>query len=69
MPVWAVEWSTEQNAFHIDLLERILEINRQTAAECKTSPGYIILTVTRTYEEAHDFCNRWQQEHIREAGV
>ena len=68
MPVWAVEWSAEQNAFHIDLLERVLKINQRTAAEDKT-PGYIILTTTRTHEEARAFCDHWRREHLKEAVV
>ena len=66
--IWCVEYSPVQGAFHVDTLERALDINRQTVEEGRV-PGYVILAITRTHEEARAFCDCWRQEHLREAGV
>lgn len=62
--VWACEYSPEQGAFHVDTLERILELNRQTV-ERGEAPGYIPLAVFCSSEEAHSFAERWRREHPR----
>lgn len=47
--MWAVEYSVKQNAYNIDLVNKILEINIQNAIYNKTS-DYQILFIG-TYEE------------------
>ncbi len=60
--VWVCEFSPTQGAFHVDTLERILEINRQTIAQGK-APGFVPLALFASSEEAHAFSERWQLEH------
>ena len=62
IPIWVVEYSVTQKTFHIDTLDRILEINQQTS-EQGTSTGFSPLYVTATSEEAHAFAEKWRQEH------
>lgn len=59
--IWCCEFSPIQNAFHVDTLDRVLEINRQTAAEGK-SPGFVILALAASSEEAHALCESWRRE-------
>ncbi|MBD5152257.1 MAG: hypothetical protein HDT16_07170 [Oscillibacter sp.] len=60
--VWVVEYSPVQKAFHIDTVDRILEINRQTVAQGLTL-GYTLLHIAATSEAAHDFAAQWEREH------
>ena len=62
--IWVCEYSPKQKAFHIDTLDRILEINRQTAAQ-GLEPGYLILCIAATSEDAHAFAEKWGAEHVR----
>lgn len=61
MDVWVCEYSPKQRAFHVDTLERVLETNRQTAAQGLV-PGYVILCVAATREDAHAFVAKWEAE-------
>ena len=60
--IWVCEYSPKQRSFHIDILERVLETNRQTAAQGLV-PGYVILCAAATSEDAHAFVERWKDEH------
>lgn len=62
MELWVCEYSPKQEAFHIDTLERVLAANRRTAAQ-GLAPGYVILCVDATSEDAHDFAAKWEAEH------
>lgn len=62
--IWVCEYSPKQKAFHIDTLDRILEINRQTAAQ-GLEPGYLILCIASDSEAAHAFAREWEVEHGR----
>lgn len=61
MDVWVCEYSPKQRAFHVDTLEHVLETNRRTAAEGLV-PGYVILCVAATSEDAHAFAAKWEAE-------
>ncbi len=60
--VWVCEYSPAQATFHVDRLERILELNRQTVAAGK-DPGFIPLALFRSSEEAHAFAEAWRRDH------
>ncbi len=60
--IWVCEYSPKQKAFHIDTVDRVLEINRQTAAQ-GLETGYTILCMTATSEDAHIFAEKWEAEH------
>ena len=56
--IWVCEYSPKQRSFHIDILERVLETNRQGLV-----PGYVILCAAATSEDAHAFAAKWEAEH------
>ncbi|MBD5155626.1 MAG: AAA family ATPase [Oscillibacter sp.] len=60
--VWVVEYSPVQKAFHIDTVDRILEINRRVTAQ-GLAPGYTLLHIAATSEATHDFAAQWEREH------
>lgn len=60
--IWAAEYSPVQKAFHVDTLEKILEVNRQTA-ERGLSPGFVPLYIAASQEEARAFVERWRRGH------
>ena len=55
------KYSVRQKSFHVDILERVLEANRKTVAQ-GLEPGYVILHIAATSEEAHAFAARWERE-------
>lgn len=61
--IWVCEYSPKQRAFHVDTLERVLETNRRTAAGGLV-PGYVILCVAATSEDAHAFAEQFERECI-----
>ena len=61
--VWVVEYSPVQKAFHIDTVDRVLEINRRATAQ-GLAPGYTLLHIAATSEAAHDFAAQWEREHL-----
>ena len=63
MDVWVCEYSPKQRAFHVDTLERVLETNRQTAAQ-GLEPGYVILHLAETSKDAHDFAEQFERECV-----
>ena len=63
IPVWVVEYSVTQAAFHIDTLDRVLELNRQTSKQ-GLSTGFAPLHIAATSEEAHTFAEKWRREHL-----
>lgn len=62
--IWACEYSLKQKTFHIDTLDRVLEANRQTVAQ-GAEPGYVILCIAASSEDAHAFARKWEAEHGR----
>lgn len=62
--VWVCEFSPAQGCFHVDTLEKVLEVNRQAVAR-GDMPGFVPLALFRSSEEAHAFSERWQLEHPR----
>ncbi len=60
--IWVCEYSPVQGAFHVDTLERVLAVNRETAARGK-SPGFVPLFLGLSSEEARTFAERWRLEH------
>ena len=51
LPVWFLEFSPDQNNFHVDSLNRILMHNRNACKSGK-SPGYLIIAGPMTHEAA-----------------
>jgi len=60
--IWTVEYSISQRAFHVDTVDKILEMNRQTVAQ-GIDPGFVLLCIAATSEDAHAFVERWKDEH------
>lgn len=63
--IWTVEYSPSQKVFHVDTLDKVLEVNRRTVAQ-GIAPGFVPLHVAATHEEAHDFIAQWIREHPEE---
>ena len=63
MDIWICEYLPTQKCFHVDTLQRILEINR-AAVENGQNPGFVPLHVTLSSEDAHAFSERWRLEHM-----
>lgn len=61
MDVWACEYSLKQKTFHFDTLGKILETNRRTV-EKGLDPGFVLLCVAATIEEAHAFAEQFERE-------
>lgn len=60
--IWVCEYSPKQKSFHVETLERALEMNRQTVAQ-GVEPGYVMLYVSATSEAAHAFAAKWEAAH------
>lgn len=60
--IWTVEYSPSQKVFHVDTLDKVLEVNRRTV-EQGLAPGFVPLHVAATIEDAHAFVERWDREH------
>lgn len=60
--IWTVEYSISQRAFHVDTVDKILEMNRRNVAQGLV-PGYVILCAAATSEDAHAFAAKWEAEH------
>ena len=60
--LWVCEYSHVQNCFHIDTLEKSLEINR-AMLHCGQVPSYIPLGVFESSKEAGEFCREWMEVH------
>lgn len=58
--VWVCEWSAVQGCFHVDTLDRILELNQEAALRGETT-GFVPLAVFRSSEDAHAFAEHWRQ--------
>lgn len=59
--IWVCEYSPKQKSFHVDTLERVLEVNRQTATQGLT-PGYVPIYMTTTSADAHAFAEKWSTQ-------
>lgn len=59
--VWVCEYSAKQNAFHVETLDNIVKINRQTILQGE-NPGYIPVEVSETREEAIKFADCWRMK-------
>ena len=60
--IWVAEFSPVQRAFHVDTLERIAEMNRESL-ERGLITGFVPIFVAETGEEASDFSEQWREEH------
>lgn len=60
--LWVCEYSMRQKCFHIDTLDKALEINRAMLS-CGQVPSYIPLGVFDSSEEAGEFCRKWMEVH------
>ena len=60
--LWICEYSPAQKCFHVDTLEKSLEINR-AMLRCGQVPSYIPLGVFGSSEEAGEFCRAWMEVH------
>ena len=58
--LWVCEYSPVQGCFHVDTLEKSLEINR-VMLNCGQIPSYIPLGVFESSEEAGKFCREWRE--------
>lgn len=67
LDVWVCEYSPIQKAFHIDTLIRVLEKNRR-ALEAGKNPGYVMLHICATDQEALKFAEEWERHHKDIAG-
>lgn len=56
--LWVCEYSITQKCFHIDTLEKVLEVNRSMLRSGRV-PSYIPLGVFASDEEARKFCRDW----------
>ena len=59
--IWTVEYSPQQKTFHVDTLDKVLEINRRTVAQ-GLAPGFVMLHIAETSEDAHAFAERFERE-------
>ena len=59
--LWICEYSPIQDCFHVDTLEKSLEINRATL-NCGHAPCYIPLGVFESLEETETFCCEWKKK-------
>lgn len=57
---WVCEWSTVQGCFHVDTLDRILELNRDAALRGETT-SFVPLAVSLSSEDAHAFAEHWRR--------
>lgn len=64
--VWVVEYSAEQQCFHIDQFSKSLAANRRALEEGR-NPGYIPIYIALSSEEAHSLADRWKKEHFIES--
>jgi len=60
MNQWAIEYSVQQNAFHIDPLEAVNEKNVQIIKRGMT-PEYVIIDITTSYEKALKLSRAWEK--------
>jgi len=58
--MYVVEYSPTQGCFHIDTLDRILELNRSAVQQGK-NPGYLPLALCNSNEEAKAFAAQWER--------
>ncbi len=58
---WVVEYSTQQKAFNIDSLARILAVNYKMVKEGENN-GYLVFGIFRTIQEANTACDKMMQE-------
>lgn len=54
-----VEFSIEQNCFHIDTMENIQESNRELLRR-GINNGYVVIAGPMTANDAHSFCSSMQ---------
>lgn len=66
--IWTVEYSISQRAFHVDTVDKILEMNRRNVAQ-GIDPGFIPLYIAATIEDANAFVERWKHEHPEVAQI
>lgn len=59
--IWFLEYSIEQDCFHIDTLGKILYNNR-LIAKSKRPSGYIIIDAFMSYSEAVDSMKYWKEK-------
>ena len=60
MNQWAIEYSVQENAFHIDPLEAVNEKNVQIIKRGMT-PEYVIIDIAHTYEKALKLSGFWKK--------
>ena len=62
--IWVCEYSPTQGCFHIDTLEKTLEVNRQGVAS-GLAADYLLLHIAQSSEEVHAFADKWEADHGR----
>lgn len=58
--MYTVEFSLSQGAWHVDRLERTLQINRENTLSRNTANDYRILALFETDEEADKFIDEFE---------
>jgi len=59
--IWTCEYSPTQGCFHIDTLQKVLEINRVAILRGANS-GYVLLGLFETQRQAGDFAKQMEEE-------
>jgi hypothetical protein len=52
--VWAVEWNPKVKQIHIHTLQDLIDKNRRYIATGYGNPDWLLVTLARTPDEAHD---------------
>lgn len=59
--VWAVEYSNTQKSFHIDTIERVIELNQRDMIAGREST-YCIVALCRSQQECHSLTEKWYKD-------
>jgi hypothetical protein len=58
--LWVVEWSPDQRCLHVERLGDVLETNRTIMLGRRASPGYLLIAIFETEDEAEDFADAFE---------
>lgn len=67
MGLFTAEYSASQNCFHVSDLERTLCINRGNALD-RRSNDYQILAITKSMDEAQEYCKAFREKMKQREG-
>lgn len=59
MIIWAAEYSLNEDAYHIDTLDKVIKNNLSTIGK-GLRKDYLLIGIFREYEEARDFIEKHQ---------